>query len=428
MIENPKRHADGFSGQEAKLFPYYAGYSSNFAEQLLQSMKLKPDAIVLDPWNGSGTTTSVAQSLGFGAIGFDLNPVMVVVAKAAMLSHSETPSLFSLAKAILEQSEIDNQFEIIRDPLCTWISPTNSEFVRAIERSINRTLVSFDVYKQLSNNLTLESVSPLAAFFYVALFRTVRRILVEFIPTNPTWTKKPSAQKNRKRPSKKTISDFFLNEVTSLSEKLLSVVEKNNDQVVQASVRIGNAEDIQMNSRLIDVIVTSPPYCTRIDYAMATAIELAVLGYSDYEFDRLRRSLTGTSTVERNLDNVNERWGNTCTQFLESVYRHPSKASKTYYFKNHVQYFNSLFLSISEISRVLKVGGQCVLVVQNSHYKEILNDVSGIVCDMAMHHGLSLTRRENFSTTRSMVGLNRNSKKYIPKRVTTESVLCFQLQ
>lgn len=77
----PKRGRQCLEGREG-WFPYYAGFSEAFASSAIASCNLKGAMTVLDPWNGSGTTTSAARRLGHCAIGFDLNPVMVVVARA----------------------------------------------------------------------------------------------------------------------------------------------------------------------------------------------------------------------------------------------------------------------------------------------------------------------------------------------------------
>ena len=175
----------------------------------------------------------------------------------------------------------------------------------------------------------------------------------------------------------------------------------------------------------MDIVVTSPPYCTRIDYAIATSIELATLRITSKQFDTLRRSLMGTATVPTRAALPDPLLGKTCEQFLKSVYLHPSKASKTYYYKNHLQYFNSLFVSIREISRVLRTDGRAILVVQDSHYKEIRNDVAAIVEEMAESAGLSLKNKKDFLAVRSMAGINNRAKKYRKNQNAVESVLCF---
>jgi hypothetical protein len=158
---------------------------------------------------------------------------------------------------------------------------------------------------------------------------------------------------------------------------------------------------------------------------VATSIELAVLQFNAEAFNSLRRQLTGAATVSLVSKGVDERWGHACVQFMTKLYNHPSKASKGYYYKNHLQYFDSIFRSIQEISRVLRSGGFCALVAQDSHYKEIHNDVPSIMVEMAAHCGMLLLRRDDFISGRSMVTINKKSKNYIPSRQVTESVLCF---
>ena len=65
------------------------------------------------------------------------------------------------------------------------------------------------------------------------------------------------------------------------------------------------------------------------------------------------------------------------------------------------------------------------MVVQDSYYKDIHNDVPKIVSEMADDYGLSLRRRADFESNRSMVGMNKHARKYVAKRKNNESVLCF---
>lgn len=424
VISNPKLRTEPASAQESRLFPYYAGYSSVFAQEVLSSLPLDPGSVVFDPWNGSGTTTQVACRLGHKAFGIDLNPAMVIAAKALMLSQLESPSLLPIAQSLVEHACSHEQ--IGEDPLLQWLSPSSACSVRGIESAINCTLVDNKSYVKLNTNGELDRVSPLAAFFYVALFRSVRRLLADFIPSNPTWIKKPKNLSQRKRPSQQNVQRAFVAEVENLVNTAWALNAANPTKENEVVLRIGNAESIPLLDRSVDAIVSSPPYCTRIDYAVSTSIELAVLRLDAKEFDCLRRSLTGTSTVGSAKDEVDPRWGLTCLSFLEKLHSHPSRASQGYYYKNHLQYFKSLSLSINEISRVLKPKAYCVLVAQDSHYKEIHNDVPGMTVEMASTSGLELVRRLDFSSSQSMVGINQRSRKYLHSRKTTESVLFFR--
>lgn len=423
-ISSPKLYTESATAQEARLFPYYAGYSSAFAQEILSSLSLNSSAVVFDPWNGSGTTTQAAHRLGHKAFGIDLNPAMVIAAKAAMLSPLDLPSLIPIAQSLVDHDDPHDQ--ISEDPLLQWLTPNSTCSVRRIESAINRTLVCNKNYVKLNTNKALSNVSPLAAFFYVALFRSVRHLVADFIPSNPTWIKKPKNPSQRKRPNEQKIKLTFLTEVENLvnSEWALHAIpaKRGNEAVLQ----LGDAESLTFPDQFFDAIVSSPPYCTRIDYAVSTAVELAILQLNSNEFDSLRRSLTGTSTVGSARDTVDPRWGLICLNFLERLHSHPSKASQSYYYKNHIQYFKSLSRSINEISRVLKPSACCVLVAQDSHYKEIHNDVPSMTIEMASMSGLQLIRRLDFSSSKSMVDINGRSRKYLPNRKTTESVLFFR--
>ena len=73
--------------RHSKGYRYYAGYSRPFVYDILS--RWPSHALVLDPWNGSGTTTTVAAELGLECVGVDLNPAMVVVARAALISEED---------------------------------------------------------------------------------------------------------------------------------------------------------------------------------------------------------------------------------------------------------------------------------------------------------------------------------------------------
>jgi hypothetical protein len=378
--------------------------------------------VILDPWNGSGTTTLAARQLGNWAIGQDLNPVMVLVAKASLLPKSESASLLPLAKALIQRSPHETALAK-GDPLTTWLQPSAALLLRGLESEVNRTLVCSDAYAAVTHGAPLEAASSLSALFYVALFRTARRLLVDFVPTNPTWVKTPKSPQARKRPDAEQVFAVFLEEVEAMSSRLS--VSSTKLTGAQVAIRLGNAERLNLPDQSIDAVVTSPPYCTRIDYAVATSIELAVLRLDGSGFDALRRSLMGTSTVQAENVPDTSNLGVACNAFLESLAAHPSKASATYYLKNHQQYFVSMHAAISEMHRVMRSGGKSLLVVQDSYYKELRNDVAAIAIEMATNAGFRFAGRKDFSSGRSMVGRNARAKAYLADRLTTESILCF---
>jgi hypothetical protein len=77
------------------------------------------------------------------------------------------------------------------------------------------------------------------------------------------------------------------------------------------------------------------------------------------------------------------------------------------------------------LKRTLKHNGVCVLVVQDSYYKEIHNDLPKIFTEIGSSNGFELNHRVDFSQSQTMAGINPNVKQYRKKFGATESVLCF---
>src|SRR5712671_336390 len=132
-IQNPKPRYSRKSS--AIWYRYYPCFSEDFAESLLSSAGLGNEQWVLDPWNGSGTTTSKAALLGLNTYGYDLNPVMVLIAKARGLDSAEYPSLRPLLAEVNRKAK--RRFEIdTSDPLLTWLAPNSVADFRSVEAAI----------------------------------------------------------------------------------------------------------------------------------------------------------------------------------------------------------------------------------------------------------------------------------------------------
>ncbi len=166
-ICSPKRNSRVQTGWQG-FFPYYAGYSETFARTLLESARLNRGDIVFDPWNGSGTTTYTASHLGVTSRGFDLNPVMVVVARARLLAASEADSIEPLAADVISNARIGRKSFDAADPLKCWFTNETALSIRAIEQSIRHHLVG--KMTMTRSGTKLDRISGMAATFYVALF------------------------------------------------------------------------------------------------------------------------------------------------------------------------------------------------------------------------------------------------------------------
>lgn len=408
------------AGAHSAWYPYYAGYSAAFVEDVLTS--IKTSGPVLDPWNGSGTTTMVARTLGVTAVGFDINPALVLVAKGRLLDRDVLPSLAALTVDIVKKSRRYRRLTEHSDGLLMWFTPETAATLRGLSDAIRTLLVSADS-RSASAHETVDSFSSLAAFYYVTLFRTLRSFLSRFRTSNPTWMKTPRTRAERLCLPRAVIETTFTNTQESLSAYLAQHAP-SGDATVMSHLGMASSTALPVPSGTIGGVVSSPPYCTRIDYAVATLPELAVLRYHDpARLRALRDNMIGSPTMSTSPRSVDVGWGQACLHFLRAVRRHVSKASSTYYYKYFVQYFGLMWESFSELERVLVPHAPCALVVQDSYYKDIHNDLAAILADMVSARGWSIESRTDFKVHHNMATMNAAARKYKRSFAAVESLL-----
>ena len=334
---------------------------------------------MLDPWNGSGTTTAACHTTGVPAVGYDLNPAMVIVAKARLLGSEVASSLKPLADELLVDLRALEPTD--NEPLSQWFEPRSAALVRRLERRIRIVLAGPEDDPAVMPRPT-SAVSSLAAFYYLALFRSIRYLVKPFFSSNPTWLRVPTDPRDRLSLTHRTLHHTFTTEVATM---LAGLTQRSKQGVDETPVIIaeGDARKLPLPGDSIDLVVSSPPYLTRIDYAVATRSELAILGYGPgHGMPRLRQELTGGVRIRNTTPSPTKDWGSVCTRLLAAVQVHPSKASSGYYLKQFLQYFSDIFDSLGEIQRVLTSGGRCVLVVQDSLYKDLPINLPSVILQM----------------------------------------------
>lgn len=132
LVINPKRVNEEIE-DKPYWYNYYAGYSHSFAKSIIDSSKLTESSVILDPWNGAGTTTLMSSLSGYRSVGIDLNPVMKVIAKAKQATVEEAVhislKLQKLSSVRLRKIE-DN------DPLEFWFHKSGVLAIRKVEHWI----------------------------------------------------------------------------------------------------------------------------------------------------------------------------------------------------------------------------------------------------------------------------------------------------
>jgi SAM-dependent methyltransferase len=227
-ITSPKlqqKDREGWKG----FYPYYAGFSLSFVENVLSTSDLPANSVLLDPWNGSGTTTFAAGRYGFRSYGIDLNPAMLVVARARSLRAIDVDSIEPLL------NEVENHFKTSRRAVVDSADPLLARFEP-------NTVVEGVGALRANNNTYGEGVEP----------------ILRCCDTAGQW-------------------------------------------------KLGEGADLA---------ISSPPYCTRLDYAAATELELAIsYPLSGDTLDGLRRKMLGTCYLRQMRKKYSRTGANAASDF-----------------------------------------------------------------------------------------------------------------
>lgn len=382
------------------LYPYYAAFSGAFVKSLLEHIGAQPGCSILDPWNGSGTTTAVASSNRLRATGIDLNPALNHVA----ITRSSRAASINLVNSIVERRLSKALAAMQLDPRCGFHP------ISTFHDTLQQDEPTYD-----------ENYDEVDSAIYTLIFKSIRRLSAIRKLSNPTWFKIA-------KDIHVSSEDFELNFRKSFQELIILNERQPNTSNPRPTILTDNFQQtIHKFGEKFDYVVTSPPYLTRIDYVKATLPELTYLDIrNEVNIDKIRSEMIGTPITKGVATRLQDGSGSRVENLMAAIEGHPSKASSTYYKYFYQKYFFNLHASLKSISECLKPGGIAAIIVQTSHYKEIFIDLPGIVSEMAANLGMDLTEQIDFNQKRSMLSVNRRSFSSHNKLKIVESVVIFR--
>lgn len=240
-------------------FRYSAGFSAEWAEDVIKSHDSGPPVTVLDPFAGSGTTLIAAEKAGVSAIGFENHPFVARIAKAKLMWRSVDPSQLREATSSLI-GRVSGRISVI-------LTPPPPLLLKCYTDDALTTLL-------LLRDEFLRS-APADPATRELLWLAITAILR---PCSHVGT----AQWQYVLPNKKKANP--LNPCLALEAKVSEIIR---DITYARQVGFGIearviAQDAREQSALppasIDLVVTSPPYPNNYDYADATRLEMTFWG------------------------------------------------------------------------------------------------------------------------------------------------------
>lgn len=393
-------------------FKDYSAFSEKFVIAAIEAIAETDNPTVCDPFLGTGTSLVASAKVGCPFIGVELSPFSALLSRTKVSCKADE----SIVRKLLKSKPLKNLD--VPASLYDFYSADDLTYILGVLSGISK-LLDKDGEKLLNSLISLQGKEyDSARVALTILLLSAKTVSKTSKGSNPVWHRlaKASAKK-----------------VSKLSDITISKIDKYIDDINAAKLKChdikivwGDSRATKIHSNSFDILVTSPPYLNRLDYVVSQLPEIVLLSLLyKQNLDDLRKQMIGTTKiVEKGEPDI--LWGRTCLNTIEEIRRHPSKASSTYYVWNYYKYFKDMFACFKEMKRLARARSQGVLVVQNSHYKDISIPVTQIFTEMGKHIGIEINEVMHFDVKSHMGLLSPHQRTYTPNKVLKEAVLHFR--
>jgi len=385
------------------IHPFPARMAPNIV--LDETAQLARGSLLLDPMTGSGTVVREASENGHSAMGFDLDPLAVLMSKV-WTTPINTQDLRRVASEVATEA-MDLKVEDVSLP---WID------------SDEETLKFIDYWFAEEQQIDLRKLSGILSGMKGKIRDALRIALSRII-----ITKKRGASLawdvSHSRPHRvREVNDFAVIKEFVRSVEFLAKKFDKQPPPGKVSVRRGDARDLRdVESCSIDAVVTSPPYLNAIDYLRGHRLALVWFGYQIVELRSVRSNSIGS---DRHPSRDDEELITVVTNAMPILNALPRKERRMF-----ERYVIDLHSMIDEIYRVLRRRGKAILVVGNSTLKGILIDNAQAVSIIAAQRGFTSgleTRRDIPASRRYLPPPSDGEMSDLKKRMRTEMILRYQ--
>lgn len=346
--------------------PFPARMAPSIVEHELSCAKER--LCVMDPMCGSGSTLVMARQFGHQPIGFDVDPLAVLMSRCWVDDHDEEYVEQRLL-ALLDEVNFEKRTEDSEQR-----SESTNEFIKFWYDDESARQM------QVLANWIKEEADPVAqTLLWTALSRMV---IVK------TGGVSRAIDVSHSRPHRKYATAPILPKQLfpiSVRRVLRSLPFVGSSKPsYRAEVSLADARKVPVETASIDLILTSPPYLNAIDYMRGHRLSLVWMGYTVEELRSIRSGSIGTENGGRKQ--------------IQGPLSETEKAMFPAEEPNHrlrqmaAVYITDMTMVLSEISRTLKSGGKAVIVIGNCEQRGVAISNSGLLIQLVSRTDLGVSQ------------------------------------
>jgi len=328
----------------------YHRYPAKFIPQLISALiqeYSRPKEIICDPFGGCGTTLVEAKLAGRQSLGFDINPLAVLITrvKTTAIPPSRLAARYALLCKEMEAglrprgAPITNNFEHY-DRLSYWFGKDNLEQVIL-----------------LRNRIQSEPDSSICRFFMCGLSHVLKNCSY--------WlSSSVKPQKDPTRIPQHPIGAFkrHVDRMVSKNEEYYQILKERKCLSIKSIMKRADARRLPVKNESIHLIITSPPYSISYDYPNIHQLSIYVFGYC-HSLSKFRASFIGNKSDNVCSQSVTSKKARQAIDLLASIDRRLSKAIDNY--------FEDMRIVYSEFHRVLANQGRACIVLADTTIRGI---------------------------------------------------------
>ncbi|MEI9908521.1 MAG: hypothetical protein WDO71_01945 [Bacteroidota bacterium] len=366
---------------------------------------LRKNSTVLDPMVGSGTVLRTVSEHGYNGMGFDIDPLAVLMSKAWT-----TP--FNSEKIKSKAEELIDEVNSLH---------LNSIYLPWIDNDpATKAFINFWFGKKQANSLRKISF---AISTHKGTYNDLLKVAFSRLIITKTKGASLAADVSHSRPHRVYEKNDFdvLTSFANSCGALAKIFEKQKPKG-KINVRLGDARNLEdVTDKSISAIITSPPYLNALDYMRGHKLSLVWLGYKIGELGSVRSNSVG---VEKAPDSIaNMQLATDLTKGITHLEKLPQRK------QNMIKrYALDMYGIVEESARVLEKCGKATFVVGNSCINEVFVENSLIVRNSCQMAGLRLINQKERDIPQSKRYLPPPSYKNVSSfknRMRTESVMRF---
>ncbi|MHA1392487.1 MAG: DNA methyltransferase [Promethearchaeota archaeon] len=340
----------------------YHRFPAKFIPQLARRCIIeysKQDDIVCDPFMGSGTTLVESLIYRRKAIGVDINPVAVLIAKVKTNPinpenlNREINKILSDISAIIESQR--NKTAPLFDIDIEALVPNNDRIKYWFPQEKTRNELGI-IFRRITE-VEDESIKNFCLCAFSQILKNCSVWLMKSIKPTRNLKKKPA---DPLQVFKRHINSMIKGN-TELFRLMPEHVKQNLLEYLKIEQR--DARDLPSNPNSVDLIVTSPPYVTSYEYADLHQLTALWLGYAN-NVAEFRKGFIGSIYNRKSIhDSIKSNLANEKIAELEKKSKREAEAVENYFFQ--------MQQCFEQMHKVLKQNGKACIVIGDTELKKV---------------------------------------------------------